>query len=139
MSMKPNRIKKLMMGFFLVITLLAGIGLTTAEAQRRRGVHRPSRIIVYRHYNPFWHRYYDPFWSPFSPSYRVVDPIAYEREQGFREGREEGKEDAKKERPANARGHKDYLKSNSLTFREAFVQGYNSGYQEKSNDLRDGE
>ncbi len=134
--MNPNRTKKLIMGLFLVVTLLAGIGVTTADAQRRRGVHRPSRIIVYRHYSPFWHRSYDPFWNPFYPRYQVVDPIAYERERGYKEGRDEGKEDAKKERPANARGHKDYLKSNSLTFREAFVQGYNEGYQEKLSDLR---
>ena len=132
--MKHHKTKKLIMGLVLTVTLLVGVGLTTAEAQSRRG-HRPGRIFIYR--NPFWYRHYDPFWnSYYSPTYRVVDPIAYERERGYKEGRDEGKDDAKKDRPANATGHKDYLKSNSITFREAFIQGYNAGYQEKVDDLR---
>lgn len=138
--MKPNQTKIIFMGLSLVLTLLAGIGLTTAEAQRRRGYHRPPPVIVYRYYSPFSYpysyRYYDPFWEPFYPRYQVVNPIAYQREKGYKEGRDEGKEDAKKDRPANARGHKDYLKSSSITFREAFVQGYNDGYREKINELR---
>jgi hypothetical protein len=67
----------------------------------------------------------------------VVDPVAYQREKGYREGRDEGKDDAKKDRPANAIGHKDYLKSDSIHFREAFVQGYNEGYQQKIAEIRD--
>jgi hypothetical protein len=55
----------------------------------------------------------------------------------YREGKEEGKDDAKKGRPANATGHKDYVKSNSIHFREAFIQGYEVGYREKLADLRD--
>ena len=82
--MKPNKIKALIMGLSLVVTLLVGVGSTTANAQRRRGVHRPPRIIVYRNYNPFWYRHYDPFWDPFYPRYRVVDPVAYQREKGYR-------------------------------------------------------
>jgi hypothetical protein len=67
----------------------------------------------------------------------VVEPIAYQREQGYSEGRGEGKDDAKKGRPANPTGHKDYVKSRSLAFREAFVQGYETGYQEKLEDIRE--
>lgn len=136
--MKPNRYKSLMIGVFLVVMLLVGIGSTSADAQNRRGIHRPSRIIVYRPYNPFWFRHYDPFWDSFYyPRTVTVDPIAYQRERGYKEGRDEGKDDAKKSRPANARGHKDYLKSNSITFREAFVQGYNEGYREKIAEIRE--
>lgn len=135
--MKSNKIKGLIVGMSLVIMLLIGIGSTTANAQGKRVVRRPARVFVYRNYNPFWYRYYDPFWDPFYYShYRVVDPIAYQREQGYREGKDEGKEDAKKGRAASATGNKDYLKSNSIHFREAFLQGYNAGYQEKLADTK---
>ena len=44
-------------------------------------------------------------------------------------------------RVANATGHEDYLDSDSIHFREAFVQGYNAGFWEKladtKEDLRD--
>jgi hypothetical protein len=66
----------------------------------------------------------------------VVDPIAYQREQGYNEGRSEGKKDAKKGRPAAPTGHKDYLKSSSLAYREAFVQGYNERYREEMAEIR---
>jgi len=93
---------------------------------------------VVRPYNPFWYRRYDPFWDPFySTRYRAVDPIAYQREQGYNDGRDEGKKDAKKGRPADPTGHKDYLKSNSLAYREAFVQGYNERFREEKADIRE--
>jgi hypothetical protein len=136
--MKTNKVKALMLGLSLVAMLLVGMGsTTTADAQNRR-IRRPHRVIVYRHYSPFWYRHYDPFYDPFYASrFRVVDPIAYQKEQGFREGKSEGKDDAKKGLEANATGHKDYIKSNSVHFREAFVQGYAVGYQEKIADIRE--
>jgi hypothetical protein len=136
--MIPNKAKHLLIGLFFVTMLLAGFGSTsTADAQNRR-IHRPNRVIVYRHYNPFWYRRYDPFYDPFYASrFRVVDPIAYQKERGFKEGKDEGKDDAKKGIPANATGHKDYIKSSSVHFRDAFVQGYEVGYREKIADLRD--
>ena len=93
-------------------------------------------------YNPFWYHRYDPFYSPFydpfwGSSYRTVDPIAYQKEQGYSKGRSKGKDDAKKGLTANATGHKDYLKSDSLHYREAFVQGYNEGYWDKLADIRE--
>jgi len=66
----------------------------------------------------------------------VVDPIAYQREQGYNEGRSDGKKDAKKGMPANPTGQKDYIKSNSLAFREAYVQGYNERYREEMAEYR---
>jgi hypothetical protein len=139
--MEPKRAKKLILGLFLVVAFLFSVGSITASAQGTKGrkvVRRPQRVIVYRTYNPFWYRYYDPFWDPFYPSrYRVVDPIAYQRERGYREGKDEGEEDAEKGRPANAKGHKDYLKSDSIHFREAFVQGYNEGYREELAEIRE--
>jgi len=131
--MRIKRAKSLIAGFFFLVTLMVGVAPTTAEAQSKEAVRRPRRVIVYRpYYNPFWYRRYDPFWDPYY--FRrtvVVDPIAYQREQGYREGKDEGGEAAKKGGPANPNGHKDYLKSNSLAFREAFVQGYVEGYREE--------
>jgi hypothetical protein len=134
--MKP-RIKQSVIGAFAAIMLLSGVFATTSEAQHRVR-RRPPRVIFVRPYNPFWYRRYDPFWDSFySTRYTVVDPIAYQREQGYRDGRDEGKEDAKKGRPANPRGHKDYLKSNSLAYREAFIQGYTERYREEIAEIRE--
>jgi hypothetical protein len=135
MDMRP-KLKQIVIGAFAVMMLLSGAFAPTAEAQTRV-IRTPTRVIVYRPYNPFWYRRYDPFWDPFySTRYRVVDPIAYQREQGYNEGRSEGKKDAKKGLPANPTGHKDYLKSSSLAYREAFVQGYNERYREEMAEIR---
>jgi hypothetical protein len=130
--MKLSRLKSLILGFFVLFTF-AAFAPTTAEAQTRRTVRRPRRVIVYRpYYNPFWYRRYDPFWdSYYHPRTVVVDPVAYQRELGYREGKGEGEEDAEKGRPANSKGHEDYLKSDSLHFRESFVVGYEEGYREE--------
>ena len=136
--MLRSKVKKLIVGLSLGAMLVVGIGATTADAQGRRRGHRPPRVIYYRIHDPFWYRRYDPFWdSYYYPRYRVVDPVAYQREKGYNEGKDEGEEDAKKGRSANATGHKDYLKSDSVHFREAFVQGYNAGYREEIADLRE--
>ena len=132
--MIPNKAKALTMGLFLVVTLLIGVGSTTANAQGKKGVRKPPRVIVYRTYNPFWYRNYDPFYYR---RYEVVDPIAYQREKGYREGKDEGGDDAEDGRSANPTGHKDYLKSDSIHFREAFVQGYNEGYREEMAEIRE--
>lgn len=136
--MKPNRMKRMIVGAFAAVLLMSGALIGTAEAQGRfvRRHNRPARVIVYRPFSPFWHRQYDPFWDPFPTSYRVVDPIGYQREQGYSEGRSEGKDDAKKGLPADPTGHKAYLKSKSLAFREAFIQGYNERYHEEIGEVR---
>ncbi|HWP45355.1 MAG TPA: hypothetical protein VNO14_19085 [Blastocatellia bacterium] len=136
--MMPKKAKGLIIGLFLISMLLVGVGGTTANAQGKKRARKPPRVIVYRIYDPFWYRHYDPFWDPFYYSrYRVVDPIAYQRERGYSEGKDEGEEDAKKGRPANPTGHEDYLESDSIHFREAFVQGYNAGYQEELAEIRE--
>jgi len=136
--MKPNRVKKLIVGLSVAVMLMATVGSTVANAQGKRRGHKPPRVIFYRAYDPFWYRRHDPFWdSHYYPRYRVVDPIAYQKEKGYKEGKDEGEEDAEKGRVANATGHKDYLKSDSIHFREAFVQGYNDGYQEELSEIRE--
>ena len=131
--MRSSRAKSLFVGFFLMFIFVVGVGPVEADAQTRRGGRRPTRVIIYRPYNPFWYRRYDPFWRPYyHPRAVVVDPIAYQRERGYREGKDEGEEDAKKGRALNPKGHEDYLGSSSLAFREAFVQGYDEGYREEA-------
>jgi hypothetical protein len=94
-------------------------------------------VIVYRHYNPFWYHRYDPFWDPFwGPTYTYVDPIAAQRESGYSDGKSRGKDDAKKGLANDPASHKHYRNSNSLTYREAFIKGYNEGYSEKLADIR---
>ena len=134
--MKPNKAKQILLGGLAAFVLFTGVFATTAQAQVRRHPrpHRP--VVIYRpyYYDPF----YDPFWGPtWGTSYQTVDPIAYQREQGYSKGRSKGKEDAKKGLAANPTGQKDYLKSNSLAYREAFVLGYNERYREKIRELRE--
>jgi hypothetical protein len=120
MFMKPNTFKKLSMGALVAIMLLVGLG-TTADAQGRV-IRRPRRVIFYRHYDPFW---------DYRPSYRVVDPIGSQREQGYSDGLSEGKDDAKEGRAADPQETKKFNKSKSLAYREAFVKGYLDGYRKK--------
>jgi hypothetical protein len=145
--MRPNLVKQLILGVLAAVVLMTGVLTTTAEAQTqtqaRKGARRPPRVIIYRpyyrHYSPFYDPFYDPFWghSYWGPTYRVVDPIAQQREAGYGEGKNEGEKDAKKGVAANLTGNKDYLNSDSLVFREAFVKGYEDGYREELADLRE--
>ena len=122
--MKTNRLKQLMLAAFVAITLLVGID-ATANAQTVVVRQRP--VIVYR--RPF----YRPFWGPNYVT--VVDPIASAREQGFSDGRSAGKSDAKKGLANNAQSHKHYAKSDSETYRDAYLRGYSEGFREKRNDM----
>jgi len=127
---KNNRIKKMILGAFVAVFLMSGVLATRAEAQGRF-YRRPRAVIVYRPFNPFWHRRYDPFWGP--STYTVVDPVAARSEEGFRDGRSQGKKDAKKGLEADPTRNKEYNKSNSLAYRQAFVHGYEQGYHAELN------
>ena len=128
--MKLNNVKSLLTGLFVLTLLFVGIGSTTAAAQGRRN----GRVVIVRHYNPFWHRHYDPFWSPYYGRVTVSDPIAANRERGYEEGQDQGKKDAKKGQPADPKGQKEYRKSKSLAFREAFLRGYEDGYEDEAGE-----
>ncbi len=128
--MKPI-MKKLLMSAFAAVILLPGVSTITATAQDRH-YPRPQRVIIYRPFYPIYDPFWDPFWDPYWwPNYRVVDPIAYNQEWGYREGRDEGKDDAKVGRPPNPTNNKDYYKSSSYAYRQAFIQGYYDAYREK--------
>lgn len=95
-------------------------------------------MIVYRpYYNPFRYRRYDPFWDSYYPRTVVVDPIAYQREREYRDGKGEGEEDARKDQPSNSKGHEDYRDSDSMAFREGFVQGYEAELAETTREMRE--
>lgn len=128
--MKPI-MKKLLMSAFAAVILLPGVSTITAAAQGRH-YPRPQRVIIYRPYYPIYDPFWDPFWDPYWwPNYRVVDPIAYNQELGYREGHHEGKKAAKEGRLPNPTNNKDYYKSSSYAYRQAFIQGYYDAYREK--------
>jgi hypothetical protein len=112
--------KKVVAGAFVAIILLLGVGtLTTTQAQRV--VVRPRVFIVHR---PFVHTW---GWGyPYYPVY--TDPIAYQREQGYQDGFSRGKDDARHGRADDPNSHSHYRNSSSVTYREAFVQGYTDGF-----------
>lgn len=161
--MKLNKLRSLIAGSFVAVLLLAGTGLSTANAQARRGGfgggfgggfaggamagfhggytgggyyhggHGPGRVVVVRPFGSYWYPgYYNPLWSPY---YYGSDPLALQQERGYRDGLDEGRDDAKHGLAADATENKDYLKSNSMAFRDAFVQGYDEGYRERLDDV----
>jgi hypothetical protein len=118
--MRFNRVRKVVAGAFVAVILLVGAGMvTTTKAQRV--VVRPRVFFVNR---PFIHTW---GWGyPYYPYY--VDPIAYQREHGYQDGFSRGKDDAKHGRADDPNSHSHYRNSSSVTYREAFVQGYNDGF-----------
>ena len=117
--MTLNRVKKLVMGAFVTAILLFGAMPMTAHAQR---IVRNRVVIVHRPFfgNPFW-------WN--GPYYTYTDPIAYQRETGYSDGLSRGKSDARHGLPDNPESHSHFRNSDSATYRDAFVQGYNDGYR----------
>ena len=106
------------------------VGALAAPAQAQGRVVRSPRVVVVR--RPFFGpRFYGPGWGWGYPYYGYSyweDPIAYEKEMGYRDGLNKGKDDAKHERADDPNSHKSYRNSNSLAYRQAFLQGYNDAY-----------
>lgn len=125
--MKTNKMKGLIFGTFAAALLFLGIGSTAASAQGR---------FLYRYprpfYSPFRHSYWGP-WGPWDRTVTVVDPIAQQRESGYSDGHKRGKDDAKHNKANAPASHKHYNKSDSLTYRQAFLKGYADGYREYMN------
>ncbi|MBL8172193.1 MAG: hypothetical protein JNJ50_28800 [Acidobacteria bacterium] len=121
--MNLNGMKRMLLALLTGVVLLAGVN-ATANAQGQ-GFRRPPRRVIY-------YRRYDPFWEPYR-TVRVVDPIASQREEGYSEGRDKGKDDAKDGRDFDPENHKQFNKSKSLAFREAFLKGYQDGYRKQMN------
>ena len=117
--MRLNLVKKLVMSAFVTAILLFGAVPLTANAQR---VIRENRVfIVHRpFFNPWWYN---------GPYYTYTDPIAYQRETGYSDGLSRGKSDAKHGKAFDPDSHSHLRNSDSATYRDAFVQGYNDGYR----------
>ena len=124
--MKPNIIRKGVTSALVAVILLFGAWATTASAQVRVA-HRPGRVVVVQ--RPFFFPHYYPGFYP--RYYTVVDPIAYQREQGYSDGHSRGKDDAKDGKANDPNSHKHYRNSDSVNYREAFAQGYADGYRER--------
>jgi len=118
-----NRVKRLVMGAFVAAILLFGAWPVNAQAQRMfRG---PNRIVIVR--RPFLFPAWDPWY--YRPYVTYTDPIAYQRETGYSDGLSRGKDDAKHGRSYSPESHSHYRNSDSATYRDAFIQGYNDGYR----------
>jgi hypothetical protein len=124
-SKRTNRISKLTMSSLIGLFLMSGIFASTALAKPKVVVRTRPVVVVHTGRPVFWHRRYDPFWVP-SVTYRVVDD---NRHEGFEEGRDQGKKDAKKGHDYDPKGSKDYFKSDSFSYREGFLRGYDVGYR----------
>src|SRR5712691_1445416 len=108
--MRLNRIWKSVTTALVAIILLFGVWSPTANAQWRQ------RRVVVVHRPFFFPHYYYP------RTYTVVDPIAYQREQGYSDGLSRGKDDANHGRADDPSSYKHYTNSGSITYREAFAQ-----------------
>ena len=126
-------LKKLIMSLFAAIILLPGVSKITADAQYYW--RRPVRVIVVQPYYPVVRPYYPvyyPVYNPYLlPTYGVVEPFSYLQEKGYKEGVDEGKDDAEDGRLPNPTIHKDFYKSYSPVYRQAFIQGYYDAYRRK--------
>ena len=125
--MRPT-LKKLIMSVFAAVVFLPGVS-NTADAQHR---HWRGRIIIVQPYSPVYYPVYEyPVYDPYLRPVYVVEPFPYLQEKGYKEGRDEGKDDAEDGRPPNPTIHKDFYKSFSPIYRQAFIQGYYDEYRRK--------
>jgi len=137
-----QKLKKLIISAFAAIILLAGAFTTSASAQtfiikRHRVIVYPP--VVYPIYQPVQYPVFQPIQYPvlqpvYYPTYGVVYPGDRDWRWGYKEGRDEGKDDAEDGRIMNPTIHSDYYKSDSYTYRQAFIQGYYDGYWKKIRD-----
>ena len=123
-----NRFKKIIAGAAIAFALLMGVSVTTANAQRLR--FGGPRVVIrtgprfgfgFGGYYPYGYPYY-------GYPYYAVDPIAYQKEQGYSQGLKDGNSDAKKGLADNPESHKHFYNSSSMAYRDAFEQGYADGY-----------
>ena len=134
-------LKKLIMSLFAAVILLPGVSMVTADAQYVYW-RRPVRVIIIQPYRPVVQPYYPvvrpyypvyyPVYDPYIlPTYSVAEPFSYLQVKGYKEGVDEGKDDAEDGRLPNPTIHKDFYKSYSPVYRQAFIQGYYDAYRRK--------
>jgi len=123
------RLKTLLAGaLFSMLTVLGLGGASSTLAQTRRVVVRPRVFVVQRPLfgGPGW-------WGPgyYGPYYTYTDPIAYQRERGFSDGFSRGRNDARHGKAFDLNSHKHYRNASSITYRNAFAQGYSTGFKDE--------
>ena len=130
-------LKKLIMSLFAAVILLPPISKVAADAQDVYW-RRPVRVIIIRPYRPLVRpvypvvQQYYPDYDPYIlPTYSVAEPFPYLQVKGYKEGVDEGKDDAEDGRLPNPAIHKDFYKSYSPIYRQAFIQGYYDAYRRK--------
>ena len=127
-------LKKLIMSLFAAVILLPGVSKVTADAQYVYW-RRPVRVIIIQPYRPVVRPYYPVYYPAYDPyilpTYSVAEPFLYLQVKGYKEGVDEGKDDAEDGRLPNPTIHKDFYKSYSPVYRQAFIQGYYDAYRRK--------
>jgi len=127
--MRFNRSKRLFVGtlFSAMIVLGLGAGAPRTFAQVRRAVVRPRVVVVHRPFfaGPRW--WGSPYYGYYYGSY---DPIAYQRERGFSDGFSRGNKDARHGKAYAPNSHKHYRNASSIAYRNAFLQGYSTGFKD---------
>src|SRR5436853_4013812 len=113
--MKFSRVTRMLAIAFVLAFSGAAVRTANAQVHRHRGVVVIGQPYFFPHYYPGYYRY--------------SDPIAYQREEGYRDGLSRGKDDAKHGRAESPSNHKHYSNSDSLAYRQAFAQGYEDGYR----------
>lgn len=130
-SKRTKRISKLTMSSLIGLFLMSGVFASTALAKPKVVVKRRPVVVVHTGRPFVWHRRFDPFWVP-SVTYRVVDSNFDDRHEGYDEGRSQGKKDAKKGNDFDPKGNKEYFKSDSFAYRQAYLRGYEDGYRSEN-------
>jgi len=129
--MRFNRLKRLFVGILFSLLIVVGLGAagaTSTSAQTRRVVVRPRVFVVQR---PFFGGPWGWGYPYYGSYYTYTDPIAYQRERGFSDGFSRGRDDARHGRPSDPNSHKHYRNASSITYRNAFVQGYSTGFRDE--------
>jgi len=121
--MLSNILKRVLTGALVGMTVLPASWTTYGQVRVVRVA--PTRVFVQRRV------FFGPeFYPNYYPYYRVYDPIAYQRESGYSDGLSRGKSDAHRGYPFAPDSHHHFRDSRSITYREAFLQGYRTGYRD---------
>ena|SRR5215471_2023206 len=130
--MRFSRFRSLFVGCLFSLAVVLGLGAAGAtNTMAQRVVVRP-RVFVGGGpaFGPWgWGWGWGPPYYGYSRYY--YDPIAYQRERGFSDGFNDGKSDARHGKVADPNSHKHYRNSDSMAYRNAFVQGYNTGFKDQ--------
>jgi len=121
--MNFHSIKTKVLGALAIVVLLVTAAAFTGTPVNAQGRHFHHSVVVVRRPFFFGGPYYPYYWGGY-----YVDPVTSQREAGYQDGFSRGKSDAKKGLADNPASHKHFRNSSSITYRDAFQQGYNDGF-----------